>query len=135
MFVFYELIVQCWVEFVIENSILVFFVPFVSVTYTAMVAMCAVVLHECIRQLVSYMSNWVYAFLLFPWRIFLDKEMDSVVKRKLSLLIFMWYYVRIFSDVTWRINLTLPNPTKLTLEKWIHGIKVRVFSIYATLIS
>jgi hypothetical protein len=62
---------------------LFFFCTCLSVTCAMKVAMCVVVLQECLELLLWLMNNWQFPFLLFASRIFPDKKMESVVKRKL----------------------------------------------------
>jgi hypothetical protein len=54
------------------------------------------VLQDCLEVLPSLMNNCQFPFLLLASRVFPDKMMGCILNRKLSLLIFLWSYVRIF---------------------------------------
>jgi hypothetical protein len=69
------------VKAVIEIDVLEYFVPFVSVTFTVMVAKCVAVLQECPELL-----DWLNSFLLYASRISPDKKMKSIVRVKFSLI-------------------------------------------------
>jgi hypothetical protein len=78
------------VEAVIEIDVVVFFVPFVPVPFTVMVAMCVAVLQDCPELLVWFMIDSAISFLLFASRMSPDKKMKSTVTVKLSLMSFIW---------------------------------------------
>jgi hypothetical protein len=78
----------------IEIDVHVFFVAFVSVTFTVMFAMCVAVFQDCLELLV-----WFIYFLLFTSRMSPDKKMKSIVSVKLSLISFIWAYVRLLDHV------------------------------------
>jgi hypothetical protein len=85
------------VEGIIESDVLVFFVAFVSVTCTVMFAMCVAVFQGCLELLV-----WFIYFLLFTSRMSPDKKMKSIVSVRLSLISFIWAFVRLLDHV-WRV--------------------------------
>jgi hypothetical protein len=64
------------VEAVIEVDV-VFFVPFVSVTFTLMFAMCVGVSQDCPELLVWLMIDSAISLLLFASRISSDKKMNA----------------------------------------------------------
>jgi hypothetical protein len=67
-----------------------------------MVTVHAAVLQECLELLNWFINNGQSPFLLYASRIFLDKMMESTVKRKLSLGTFWLSYGRIFCHM-WTI--------------------------------
>jgi hypothetical protein len=71
------------VEAVIESM---FFVPFVPVTFTVMVAMCVAVLQDSPELLVWLMIDSAISFHLFASRMSPDKKMKSIGRVKLSLI-------------------------------------------------
>jgi hypothetical protein len=87
------------VEAVVEIDVVVIFVPFASVLFTVMVAMCVAVLQDCPELLVWLMIDSAICFLLFASRMSPDKKMKSIVRVKLSLISFIWAYVRLLSHV------------------------------------
>jgi hypothetical protein len=81
-------------------DVLVFFLPFVSVTFTAML--------QCLLQCYMIAPHcWfgstidsAISFLFFASRMSPHKKMKSIVRVKLSLISFIWAYVRLLSHVT-----------------------------------
>jgi hypothetical protein len=60
------------------------------------------VIQDCLQLLSWFMNNGQFLFLLYAWRIFPDKKMESTIKRKLSLWTFLRCYGTIFCRM-WRI--------------------------------
>jgi hypothetical protein len=87
------------VEAVIEIDVVVFFVPFASLLFTVKVAMCVAGLQDCPEMLVWLMIDSAISFLLFASRMSADKKKKSIVRVKLSLISFIWAYVRLLSHV------------------------------------
>jgi hypothetical protein len=103
---------------------------------------------DCLEVLPSLMNNWQFPFLLLASRIFHDKRMESIVNRRLSLLIFLWTYVRIFSPVwtvMWRecdtqsvyqeqVNMILKNPlwcyNRMMSNIFIQSFKISFIFLY-----
>jgi hypothetical protein len=87
------------VEAVMEVDVLVFLVSFVCGILTVMVAMCVAALQDCPELLVSFLIDSAISCLLFASRMTPDKKMKSTVRVKLSLISFIWAYVRLLSHV------------------------------------
>jgi hypothetical protein len=68
-------------------------------TYTGMVTVYFAALQDCPQLLLWLMNKWQFPFLLYASRIFPNKKMESAVKRKLSLVTFLWSYGRIFCHI------------------------------------
>jgi hypothetical protein len=70
--------------------------------YTGMIKEYAALLQVCLELLKWFMNNGQFPFLLYASRIFPDKMMESIVKRKLSLGTFWLSYGRSFCHM-WTI--------------------------------
>jgi hypothetical protein len=87
------------VEAVIVIYVLVFFVSFVSVTFTVIFGMFVAVLQDCPGLLICFMIDSAISFLWFACTMSPDKKMNSIVRVKLALISFIWPYVRFLSHL------------------------------------
>jgi hypothetical protein len=87
------------VETVIEIDDLVFFVPFVSVTFIMMAPKYDALLQDCPELLSWIMIDSAVSFLLFASRMSPDMKMKSRVRVKLFLILFIRAYVSYLSHV------------------------------------
>jgi hypothetical protein len=60
---------------------------------------CVAVLQDCPELLFWFMIDSAFSFHIFAWRMSPDKKMKSIVRVKISLISFIWAYVRLLSQM------------------------------------